>query len=470
MKINQEIFRGYDIRGIVGKDLNSESIEQIVKAYTYFLNKQGINKVVVGYDCRQSSPEFSKIAIKALADSGIEVVDIGMCLVQMMYASQYYFKAKGGIMITASHNPKEFNGMKLANDYSSTLVEDQIEELKKYINEEKSVSGSGRGSVKKENIVEKYSKDLISRIKIAKKFKVVVDASNGTAGKFIPDLLRRVGCEVIEQNCQIDPDFPLGAPDPTEEMVAKRLSERVLAEKADLGFSYDADGDRMGIVDDQGNFIWNDILVAVFSEDVLAQKPGSKIVYNVLCSKVVEETILANGGKPIMWRTGHSFIKAKTKEEKAPFGGELSGHFYLDRFYGHDDGGYASLRLLEYLSKKTEKPSEIFAKFAKYISSPEIKIGCSEDKKIAFIEKVKKQIRQDFPNEKINEVDGSRVDFKDAMMVARYSLNGPYLTFKFEAKTQQKYNELKNYIYDLLKKAPEIDWSAGTNIETLKEK
>jgi phosphomannomutase/phosphoglucomutase len=335
--------------------------------------------------------------------------------------------------------------------------------------DEKAVIGYKKGSVTKENIIDKYNKDLLDRVEVKRKFKIVVDASNGTAGKFIPTLLRKAGCEVIEQNCEIDSSFPLGAPDPTEESVSERLSARVLQEKADLGFSYDADGDRMGVVDDKGTILWNDILVSVFAEDILSKNSGAKIVYNALCSKIVEETILKNGGVPVMWKTGHSFIKAKTKEVGAPFGGELSGHFFfLDNFYGHDDGGYATLRLLEYLSKKNDLPSEIFAKFNKYISSPEIKIGCPDDKKVAFVAKITQIVKKDFSDQKISNIDGARVDFKDAMMVARYSQNGPYLTFKFEALTQQKYDELKKYIDGLLKNSPEIDWSYGVNVEALK--
>jgi len=303
---------------------------------------------------------------------------------------------------------------------------------------------------------------------------VVIDASNATAGQIAPEFLRKAGCEVIEYNCQIDSSFPLGTPDPTETVVAERLKKKILKEKADLGFSYDADGDRIGIVDDKGGIIWNDILVALFAVDVLSDHPRAKIMYNTLCSKATEETILKYGGEPFMWRTGHSFLKKKNQEVKAAFIGELSGHFFFSAdFYNHDDGLYSTLRLLRYLDRTNQSLSQAIECLPKYISSPEIKVGCADDKKVEFIKKTANTLRADFSDAKIIDDeragDGVRLDMEDAMFVIRYSQNGPYITVKFEAKNNYQYIKLRDYIYKLLCSYEEIDWNYGVNVESLKE-
>jgi phosphomannomutase/phosphoglucomutase len=264
----------------------------------------------------------------------------------------------------------------------------------------------------------------------------------------------------------------LGTPDPTEVSLAKRLSAEVLAEKADIGFSYDADGDRIGVVDDQGTILWNDILVALFAADVLGQHPKDIIMFNTLCSRVVTETIESHGGKPFMWRTGHSFLKKKNQEVKAAFIGELSGHFFFSKdFYNHDDGCYSTFRLLSYLNRSGEKLSYLVSKLPHYISSPEIKVGTADDLKVALIEKVAQKLKADLPQAEVisdeRAGDGVRLEMSDAMFVIRYSQNGPYLTVKFEAKTEARYQELKKYINALLHQFPEIDWSFGVNVESL---
>jgi phosphomannomutase/phosphoglucomutase len=278
--------------------------------------------------------------------------------------------------------------------------------------------------------------------------------------------------DAVESNCNLDPTFPLGTPDPTETAVAERLKAKVLEEKADVGFSYDADGDRIGIVDEKGGIIWNDVLVAIFAIDVLEKHPGAKIMYNTLCSKVVEDTIKKFGGEPFMWRTGHSFLKKKNQEVKAAFIGELSGHFFFSAdFYNHDDGCYTTLRLLDYLSRSGQTLAEAVAALPKYISSPEIKLGCADDKKVALIEKMSEVLKKDFPEAEVIDDqragDGVRLNLSDSMFVVRYSQNGPYLTIKFEAQTQEKYNELKNYLKNILHKYEEVNWSEGVNVESL---
>ncbi|PKL72325.1 hypothetical protein CVV26_02055 [Candidatus Kuenenbacteria bacterium HGW-Kuenenbacteria-1] len=472
MKINPNIFRGYDLRGIVNKDLNPEIVELIGRVYGTLMKQRGINKAIVGRDCRATSFEYSEALIKGFCWAGLDVIDIGMTLVGIFYWGQFYLNCKGGAFVTASHNSAEYNGFKFAIDFSETLVGDGIQELREKVEKEDCKKAEILGKIEKQNIQEPYFNDLIKRLPITKKFKVVIDPSCSTAGVIAPDLLRRVGCEVIENNCKIDSSFPLGVPDPTELKVAERLREKVIEVNADIGFSYDADGDRIGIVDNKGNIIWNDVLIALFATDILSYYPGAKIMYNTLCSKVVKETILQRNGIPFMWRTGHSFLKKKNQEIKAPFVGELSGHFFFSAdFYNHDDGLYSTLRLLSYLSKTNQTLSDAITVLPKFISSPEVKVGCPDNLKVDLINRIAKRLKQEFQKAEIIDDeragDGIYFDTGDTMFVIRYSQNGPYLTVKFEAKIQEKYDKLKKYINNLLHNYNEIDWKAGSNVEVL---
>lgn len=472
MKINPNIFRGYDIRGEVGKDLNAEIVEHLGRAYGTYLVRQNIKQAIIGYDCRLSSEEFKEALIKGIVSTGVNVVDIGLTLVGTFYWSQYFLQIKGGVMVTASHNPPEYNGFKMAVDFSETMVSEQIQEIRKIVENEDYIQADKAGKIEKKDITRDYFTDMAKRFELGKKFKVVIDPSLSTPGAFVPELLRKVGYEVIEKNCDLDGNFPLGTADPTEKSVAQRVSKEVLEAKADIGFSYDADGDRIGIVDEKGGIIWNDVLVAILAADTLAKHPGATIMYNTLCSKVVEDTIRQKGGTPFMWRTGHSFLKKKNQEVKAAFIGELSGHFFFSAdFYNHDDGCYTTLRLLDYLAKTNQSLSQAVAALPQYISSPEIKVGCPDDAKVALIEKISQVLRKDYPQAEVIDDeragDGVRLNMDDSMFVVRYSQNGPYLTIKFEAQAQEKYDELKKYLSKLLRSYKEVDWSFGVNVESL---
>ena len=333
--------------------------------------------------------------------------------------------------------------------------------------------GEKEGTVIKQNINDAYFKDILSRFSNLKPMKVLIDSSNATAGTIVPNALRQAGFEVIEKNCTIDPTFPLGTPDPTESAVAQRISKEVIESAADIGFTYDADGDRIGIVDEKGGIIWNDIFVAFMAADVLTYHPGAVISFNTLCSKLVEETITKNGGKPNMVRTGHSFVKKYNKEAGGAFAGELSGHFFFSAdFYNHDDGFYSTVRLLDYLGRTGQKLSQAVAALPQYISSPEIKVGCPDDKKVPLMDKISQVLKQDYPQAEIIDDerragDGVRLNLADGMFVVRYSQNGPYLTIKFESNSQNGYDTLKIYINKLLHSYPEIDWGYGVNVESL---
>lgn len=473
MQVNQSIFRGYDIRGLVNQDLSAELYEHLGKAHGTFLKNLGINQAVVGYDCRATSPEYSEAFIRGLTWTGIDVVNIGLTMVGIFYWSQYYLNIKGGAFITASHNPAEYNGVKLASDLSETLVSEGIQEIKNMVLNETYSQGERIGTVTQQNVDDAYFKDILSRFKNFKPMKVLIDGSGATAGTIVPAALRNAGFEVIEKNCQIDPTFSLGTPDPTESAVAKRISQEVIETGADIGFTYDADGDRIGMVDDQGGIIWNDIIVALMAADVLAYHPNSTITFNTLCSKLVQETILKNGGKPNMVRTGHSFVKKYNKEAGGAFAGELSGHFFFSAdFYNHDDGFYSTARMLDYLGRTGQKLSQAVAALPQYISSPEIKIGSPDDQKVALMDKIAQVLEKDYPQAEIisderRAGDGVRLELEDGMFVVRYSQNGPYITIKFESRTQEGYETLKKYINRLLHSYPEVDWSYGVNVESL---
>lgn len=476
MKINPYVFRNYDIRGIVDEDLDVEKVEAIGKAYGTLLHRRKIRQAVMGRDCRLSGEEFQTAFTKGLIAMGVDIIDLGMIMTQMMYYGQYRFQTNGGVMITASHNPYNFNGFKLGIGFSLTTGPEEVQEIREITEKENYFKSDEAGSVIKKDITEDYYNDVLKRIKLKKKFKVVIDSRHGTTGIYAPEIFKRAGCEVIGKNLEIDGNFPDGTPDPTDEKFMTQLGKIVLEEKADLGFAFDGDGDRIGVVDEKGRILWNDVLVAIFAKEILERFPESKIIYNTLCSQVVKEVVKQCGGVPIIWRTGHSFIKKKIAEEGAAFGGELSGHFFFnDNAYGHDDGSYASLRVLEYLSDKNLSLSQLYESFPVFVSSPEIKIGCPDDKKEDVIKDLSKKFKADFPQAKITDDtvipgdDGVRADFEDGMIIFRYSQNGPYITIKFEAKDQAKYNERKKYINQMLKKYPEMIWKDQlcVNLESL---
>lgn len=466
-QINPNIFRGYDIRGLIDEDLNEDVYYTLGRAYGTFLSKRRIKESAVGRDNRLNSDLYSQAFIKGLNDSGIDTIDIGLSMSQIVYYSSYEFKTKGGAMITASHNPKEFNGLKMSVGYSDTMVSEEIQELQKIAQNKKFVAGRGKNI--KQDIIKAYTQQLLKLFSLKKKWKIVVDACNATGGIFYPAIFRQAGCEVVEQNCQLDADFPLGHPDPTEQSVLERLAKGVIQAKADLGFAFDADGDRMSVVDENGQILWMDTIVSLFAKDVLDFLPGSKIIYNTLCSRQVQETIEAANGEGVMWLTGHSFIKAKVKEERSPFGGELSGHiFFMDNFYGHDDAAYACLRLLSYLERRKIKLSEAVSELVQYISSPEIKLGLPDEIKFQLIDQeIATDFKKHWPKAKFTKIDGIRMDLPEQMAIIRASQNGPYVTVKFEGKTQKQYQTLKKELKNILKQYPAVNWQEGSNTHAL---
>lgn len=435
----KHIFREYDIRGIVDKDLTEEIVENVGKAYGSKI--QG--DIIVGRDIRESSERFSKALIKGILSTGCNVIDIGVSTTPLLYFSIHYYKQSGGVMITGSHNPIEFNGLKLCKGLMS-IHGKGIQEIREVI--EKGDFKTGKGKIQTKKPLTHYNSYIKKDIKLNKKLKVVIDAGNGTAGLTATKLLQDLRCEVIPLYCEPDGKFPNHLPDPTIPEYVQDLIKKVKEEKADVGFGYDGDADRIGIIDEKGGIIWGDRLLMLYSKELQARKPGSKIVFDVKCSNLLEEAIKKHGGIPIMWKTGHSLLKAKMHEENAELAGEMSGHmFFKDRFLGFDDAVYASCRFLEILSNTDKKASQLLEDVPKTYYTPEIRVDCSEDKKFRIPEELKKELRNEF---NIYDIDGARIQFQDGWGLVRASNTQPVLVLRFEAQTPERLEEIRKFIED----------------------
>jgi phosphomannomutase/phosphoglucomutase len=433
----KHIFREYDIRGIADKDLTEDVVEKIGKAYGSII--QG--NVAIGRDVRESSERFSKALIKGIRSTGCNIIDIGISTTPLLYFSIHYYKQDGGVMITGSHNPIEFNGLKLCKGLMS-IHGKEIQEIREAI--EQGEFKTGKGKLQNKKPLTHYNVYIKKQIKLNKKLKVVIDAGNGTAGLTAQKLLKDLGCEVIPLYCEPDGKFPNHLPDPTVVEYLQDLIKKVKEEKADVGIGYDGDADRIGIVDEKGGIIWGDRLLMLYSKELQARKPGSKIVFDVKCSNLLGEAIKQHGGIPIMWKTGHSLLKAKMHEENAEIAGEMSGHmFFKDRFLGFDDAVYASCRFLEILSNTDKKASQLLEDVPKTYYTPEIRMDCPEDKKFRIPEELKKELRNEF---NIYDIDGARIQFQDGWGLIRASNTQPVLVLRFEAQTPERLEEIRRFV------------------------
>jgi len=375
--INPFIFREYDIRGIVEQDLTEPVVELIGKAYGTYLQRQGGKKVSVGGDVRLSTERFRKALINGLLSTGVDVIDIGVVPTPVQYFSLFKLSVDGGVMITGSHNPAEFNGLKMSVGQNS-LYGEEIQRLRIIIEDGDFLSG--KGEVTKTDILSDYIEDIASRIKVSGQMKVVFDCGNGAGSLVIEDLMRTLGVNAYFMFCEPDGTFPNHHPDPTVEEYLTDLKDQVLKLNADLGIAFDGDADRIGVIDDKGEIIWGDRLLILFARNVLKEKKGQKIIFEVKCSQALPEAIEAAGGEPIMWKTGHSLLKKKMKESGAVIGGEMSGHmFFADRHHGYDDAVYAAARLIELLSNEKRKVSDLLSDIPQYYSTPEIRLEIESD-------------------------------------------------------------------------------------------
>lgn len=444
--INPHVFREYDVRGVVDKDLNEDFVFNLGRAIGTYAALNRVKNMTIGRDCRLSSDGYHNYLIKGLNAAGINTIDIGLCATPMLYFSIRHLRVGGGVMITGSHNPPEFNGFKICIGHS-TIYGEQIQELRKIM--EKGKYAKGPSKTRQKDIATDYENYLFKRIKIKKKIKVVVDGGNGVGGHFALPLLKRFGCEIIPMNCEPDGHFPNHFPDPTVEDNLTGLIQAVRKNKADLGIAFDGDADRLGVISDRGEILWGDKLLLLFARHILKRNPRSTIIGEVKCSQVLYDDIKKHSGNAIMWKAGHSLIKAKMKETKAMLGGEMSGHFFFaDRYFGYDDAIYAALRLMEILSQTGKKISELFADVPKTCSTPEIRVDCPDSKKAEIVKRIKKHF-QDTPG--IVDIDGIRIPFQDGWALVRSSNTQPVIVLRFEATTERKLRLIRDEVEPLLK-------------------
>jgi phosphomannomutase/phosphoglucomutase len=454
MKIVDEIFRMYDIRGIYGKELDEEVAYLIGRAFGTIIKEKGGSKVTVGMDARPSSIPLKEALIEGFTKTGVTVYDLGLVPTPLQYYSLFKYEVHGGIQVTASHNPREYNGFKLSLG-RETFYGDDIQKLKEMIKKEKFYNTLERGKVQKLDVIDQYVYEMIHSVKIEGKYKVAIDPGNGTAGPIVSEIFKSLNIPFEGIYMEVDGTFPNHLADPTVEKYMKDLQTKVVKEKFDLGIGYDGDADRIGAITEKGVLLFGDRLLGIFSKQVLKNYKGATIIHDVKCSKGLTEYIEKLGGKPLMWKTGHALLKAKLREVNAPLAGEMSGHiFFNDRFYGYDDAIYASLRLLEILEEERKSLSALADEIPYYYSTPEIRVGCPDDKKFEVVSKLVEEFKKQY---KVIDIDGVRVEFEDGFGLIRASNTQPVLVVRCEGRTPQRLEEIKQLIFGALSKFKEVD-------------
>ena len=440
--LSRDIFREYDIRGVAGDDLTPEVARLVARAYAAFLAGRNVSgTIAVGRDNRPSGVDLHREMVAGLLESGLDVVDIGVVPTPLAYWAQHNLDVAGGIQITGSHNPPEFNGFKLGLGTRSIYGEDiqKIYEL--------AVAGtfpSGKGSSRDEAIIERYVDDVVARVgPISRPLKVVADAGNGAGALVAPMLFRKLGQPVRCLFCESDGTFPNHHPDPTLPENLADLIAAVKADHADVGIAFDGDADRIGVIDDTGGIIWGDQLLIIYARDVIARKgKGQPIIFDVKCSQALPESIEKAGGKPIMWKTGHSLIEEKMHETGAPIAGEMSGHiFFAEGYYGFDDALYGAARLLRIVADSGRSIHEMLADVPRFVSTPELRVACPDDRKFAIVDEAKKHFAAIHD---VIDVDGVRVLFGDGWGLIRASNTQPVLVMRFEARTRAHLDAIKS--------------------------
>ena len=448
--MNPGMFREYDIRGITGKDVTEDDVVLIGKGVGTFLQQHGRKKLTVGRDCRLTSDLYAKKVIEGFRSTGCDIIDIGVCPTPVLYFSIQHLSQEGGVMVTASHNPPEYNGFKLCMNSDSIHGKD-IQKILAIIND--GSFSQGEGSLTTADIVTPYRAFVENNITLARPLKVGVDAGNGTAGVVAVPIMKKLNCEVHDLYCDMDGRFPNHEADPTVLENMKDLITLVKAKGLDVGIGYDGDGDRIGVVDEKGKIVFGDKLMIIFAREILSRKPGATFISEVKCSKTMYDDIEKHGGRAIMWKTGHSLIKQKMKEEKAELAGEMSGHmFFGDRYFGFDDAVYASCRLLEILSNTGKKISELLSDVPETYTTPEIRVECPDDIKFTVVQKVTEYFRERY---NVIDIDGVRVLFDDGWGLVRASNTQPALVLRFEALSEERLKEIRNLVETILAKIQE---------------
>ena len=429
--LNNSIFREYDIRGIAEKDLTDEVVELIGLAYGTKIIEAGLKNITIGRDCRKSSDRIFNSLARGILRTGVNITNLGIITSPVLYFSLYGLNVDGGIMITASHNPPDYNGFKAAIG-KNVLSSEEIQNLKTKIETESFLISKTKGKISDYDIIKNYKEDILKNIKITRKLRIGVDSANTPVGLFAKDILSYAGCEVYELFAEPDGNFPNHHPDPSIEENLIDLRNLVKKEKLDLGIAFDGDADRLGVLDENGDLIYSDMILLILARAVIKELPGSKIIAEVKCSKNLFDEIRNCGGSPIMWKTGHSNIKRKIKEEKAPLAGELSGHiFFSDKHHGYDDALYAALRLIEVLSQSDSSISEMLTNIPKMYSTPEIRIDFPEHEKFEVINKLIEVIKEENDNSfDLITVDGIRLENSKGWALVRASNTQPALTIR----------------------------------------
>jgi phosphomannomutase/phosphoglucomutase len=446
VKMNPSIFREYDIRGIAGKDLSADFARKLGRAYARLaqsrLKKQALT-ISVGRDVRLSGKEYAQALMEGLSSMGAEVLSLGETTTPMTYFSLHHLNLDGAIMVTGSHNPANYNGFKICVG-KATLHGSDIQELRVLMEKDEGQGTTEPRAPEQVDIFPAYLEFIQKNVKLTKPLKIVVDAGNGAASSFAPSIYRKLGCEVVELFCRPDGNFPNHPADPTVEANLQDVVAAVREEGADAGIAFDGDADRIGVVNEKGEILWGDELMVVFSRAVLKENPGATIISEVKSSHRLYNDIASHGGNGIMWKTGHSLIKAKMKETGAKLAGEMSGHiFFADRFFGFDDAIYAGARFLEILSASGGKSSQLLEGLPKSVNTPEIRVDCDDDKKWGIIDKLRSVLSAKY---RTNEIDGVRVEFGDAWGLVRASNTQPVIVMRFEAENQARLAEVRGLI------------------------
>lgn len=449
------IFRAYDIRGIVGDSLTEAAVYEIARAIGTIAKERNQQTIVVARDGRTSSPELSEALIKGLTESGRDVIDIGMVPTPVLYFATYHLETGSGVMITGSHNAAEYNGLKIMLD-GNTLSGDDIKDI-----QARTVSGeyaTGQGDVRHTDISADYIRRISEDIPVAlgSSLKIVVDCGNGVAGTLAPQLLNAIGHDVIEIFCEIDGKFPNHHPDPSQPENLKDLVDKVKAEGADVGFAFDGDGDRLGVVDAEGNIIYPDRQLMLLAKDVLSRNQGANIIFDVKCSRYLKAIIEENGGKPLMWKTGHSFIKSKMKEVDAPLAGEMSGHiFFKERWYGFDDALYTAARFVEIFTNSKQSPTELLSELPDGVSTPELRLPLAEDQHAGFMKDLIEKMS--VPGVEISDIDGLRIEYSDGWGLARPSNTSPNIILRFEGESEDALERIKSEFRAAIQSIVQVD-------------
>jgi phosphomannomutase/phosphoglucomutase len=440
--MNERIFREYDIRGIADKDLTDSTALLIGKAIGTFVRAKNGKTFTVGRDCRLSGPRIRKALVEGLVSTGLEVIDIGLVPTPLLYFSVFHLDTDGGVQITGSHNPPEHNGLKICVG-KTTLHGHEIQELKELI--KAGSFASGKGSFREVDLKKDYCDHIKEIVKHTFPLKVVIDCSNGAAGVVAPQLFRDLGCEVIDLLSEPDGRFPVHPPDPTEPESQAFLASEVKRQKAHVGIGFDGDADRLVAIDATGKALFGDELLVLYSRSLLRENPGAAVISEVKASHRLFQDIERHGGKPILWKTGHSLIKAKMKETGALLAGEMSGHmFFKDRYFGFDDAIYAAARLFEILSESKKTPLQLLADLPPSFCTPEIRMECADDKKFEVVSRAKRQLED--KGYRVNPIDGARVEFEDGWGLVRASNTQAVLVLRFEATSERRLNEIKSEI------------------------